>query len=222
MFPFRPRRSLRPVKPRLPRRALLWYLAAAGLVVATGLVVDGSLRRAAEAEASYGQSGPVVVVTRAVEAGEVIEGDDVRAQRWPRALTADGAVTAAPTGRVALVDLRAGELLLRSRVSGSSQAGPSALLGPEQRAVPVPITVPGLPLEPGDRVDVIAGAAVGGGPEGDLPVATGDPDVIATAAGVLRADDETVVLAVDGRVAADIAAAVSQGPVVLALRPPGR
>ena len=209
MLPFRPRRSLRPARPRLTRRAVLWYLAAGALVVATGLTVHGTAQRAAEAEAAFGQTRPVVVVTRAVAAGATVTGADVEVRRWPRALAVADALTRPPAGRTALVPLVPGEPLLAARVSGAPGQGPAALLGPDERAVVVPVVVPGLPLDAGDGVDVLAGGAVGGGPAGDLPVGGDGPDVVAEGATVLRAGREAVVVAVPADDAAAIAAALT-------------
>lgn len=221
MLPFRPRRSLRPVRLRLPRRAVLWYLAAVALTVATALVVDGALSRAQAAEAAYGEAQSVVVVARPVKAGAVLGRDDLEVRPWPRALAPDDALSQPPTGRTALVALAPGEALVGSRVSGTDATGPAGRLGADERAVSVPVAVPGLPLEFGDSVDVLAGGAVGGGPDGDLPVGARAPDVVATGATVLGAEEETVVLAVQRGEAADVAAALTAGPLVLALRPPG-
>lgn len=221
MLPFRPRRSLRPVRPRLPRRALLWYLAAAAVTAATGLTLQGALHRAAEAEAAYGQTRSVVVVVRAVGAGEAVEAADVEVQRWPRALVPETALIRPPVGLRALVSLEEGEVVLATRLSGSADEGPAALLAPDQRGVAVPVAVPGLPLEVGDHVDVLVGGAVGGGPDGDLPVGARRPDVVAADAAVMGVGEEAVVLAVPRNAAADVAAALTQGPVVLALRPLG-
>lgn len=220
MPPFRPRRSLRPLRPRLPRRALPWYAAALGLTVLTAAFVHGALQRAAAAEADYGRTRPVVVATATIDVGEPIDADVATVRDLPRALVPEGALGSLPTGRRALVALSAGEVVLAHRVSGSRASGPAGLLEPGQRAVPVPVAVPGLPLEPGDRVDLVAGGATGGGVEGDLPVSPTGPDVVATDALVLVTGDETVVVAVEAATAADVAAALTAGPIVPALRPP--
>lgn len=218
---FRPRRSLRPVRPRLPRRALPWYLAVIALAVVTTLVVRGSLRRAAEAEAAYGRSRPVAVMVRDVPAGEVVAPDDLTVRRWPTALVPPGALDATPADRTALVPLVAGEALVEARLSGPGIDGPGALLGPDERAVPIPVTVPGLALEVGDRVDVLAGGAIGGGPTGDLPIGATGPDLVVSGATVVAVSEDAVAVAVPARSAADVAAALTAGPLVLALRPPG-
>lgn len=220
MPPFRPRRTLRPLHPRLPRRALPWYLAAVLLTVLTAGFVHGALQRAAAAEAGYGTTRPVVVATAVVEVGRPIDPAVAEVRALPRALVPDGALDEVPVGRRALVALSAGEVVLAHRVSGSSAAGPGGLLEPGQRAVPVPVAVPGLPLAPGDRIDLVAGGAPGGGVVGDLPVGPTGPDVVATDARVLVAGDETVVVAVEAVTAAEVAAALTTGPLVPALRPP--
>lgn len=220
-MPFRPRRSLQPVRRRLPRRALPWYVAVVGLALVTALVVRGALRRAAEAEAAYGTSRPVAVVVRDVPAGEVVAPDDVAVRRWPTVLVPPGALDAAPVDRTARAALVPGEALVDVRLSGPGIEGPGALLGPEERAVPVPITVPGLALEVGDRVDVLAGGAPGGGFTGDLPVGAIGPDLVVAGATVVAVAEEAVAVAVPARVAPDVVAALTAGPLVLALRPPG-
>jgi len=218
--PFRPRRSLRPLRPRLPRRALPWYLAAVALTVLTAGFVHGALQRAAAAEAAYGQTRSVVVATASVEAGGALDASVTAVRALPRALVPEGALAERPDGRRALVALTSGEIVLERRVSGSSAAGPAGLLSADERAVPVPIAVPGLPLEPGDHIDLVAGGAPGGGIDGDLPVGPSGPDVVATDAVVLVVDDDAVVVAVPATVAADVAAALTIGPLVPALRPP--
>lgn len=220
MPPYRPRRSLRPLRPRLPRRALPWYLAAVTLTVLTAVFTHGALQRAAAAEAAYGETRRVVVATGAVAAGDAISSAVATVRTLPMAVVPDGALEAMPRRRRTLVALSPGEILLSRRLSGSDAAGPAGLLAPDERAVPVPVAVPGLPLAPGDRVDLVAGGAPGGGIDGDLPVAPSGPDLIATDALVLAADEETVVVAVPAAVAADVAAALTIGPLVPALRPP--
>lgn len=215
-----PLRSLRPVRPRLPRRALPWYGAAGLLALITALAVHGTLSRAAEAEAAYGRTRPVVVVVAPVPAGRAIGPDDVEVRPWPEALVPPGALPRLPDPATALVALEAGEVLLGSRVAGHGRDGPAALLGADERAVAVPLAVVGVPLAPGDEVDLLAGGGFGGGPDGDLPVAVAS-GVVARSARVLEADDEVVVVAVEASVASDVAAALTAGPIVVALRPAG-
>jgi Flp pilus assembly protein CpaB len=197
-----------------------WYAAAIGLTLLTAGVVHGTLRRADAAAAAYGETRPVVVATAEVEVGAPVDGDVAEVRRLPRAVVPVGALTALPGGRRALVALSAGEVVLERRISGSDAAGPAALLAPGERAMAIPLAIPGLPLAPGDRVDVVAGGAPGGGVGGDLPVAPSGPDVVATDAAVLDVAEDTVVIALDAGRAADVAAALTVGPLVLALRPP--
>ncbi len=220
MPPFRPRRSLRPLRTRLPRRAVPWYAAAVALTVLTAGFVHGALQRAATAEAAYGTTRTAVVATAEVPAGDPVDRSVATVRSLPRALVPDGAATSVPGGRRTLVALSPGEILLERRLTGSDAAGPAGLLGPDERAVPVPIAVPGLPLAVGDRVDLVAGGAPGGGIEGDLPVGPSGPDVVTTDALVLATDEETVVVAVPARAAPDVAAALTVGPLLPVLRPP--
>lgn len=218
---FRPRRSLRPVRPRLTRRAVLWYVAAAALTIVTAVVVDTALRRAEAAEAALGRTRSVVLVARSVAAGDEVQADDLRRETWPVALVPEGAFTEPPVGEVALVDLWPGEPVLEARVGGGEAGGVAALLERGQRAVPVPVVVPGLPLDVGDRVDVVAGGTPGVGPTGELPGASSVPDLLAADAAVVHVGEEAVVVAVSPTAAAEVAAALTVGPVVLVLRPPG-
>jgi Flp pilus assembly protein CpaB len=188
--------------------------------VLTAGFVHGALQKAAAAEAAYGETRSVVVATASVDAGSALDASVTAVRALPRALVPEGALEERPEGRRALAALTPGEIVLERRVSGSSAAGPAGLLGPDERAVPVPIAVPGLPLAPGDHVDLVAGGAPGGGVDGDLPVGPTGPDVVATDAVVLVVGDETVVVAVAATVAADVAAALTTGPLVPALRPP--
>jgi Flp pilus assembly protein CpaB len=190
------------------------------LTVLTAGFVHGALQRAAAAEASYGSTRRVVVATATIAVGDPIDATVAELRLLPRALVPVGALAEVPVGRRALVALAAGEVVLAHRVSGSRRAGPAGLLEPGQRAVPVPIAVPGLPLAPGDRVDLVAGGAPGGGVDGDLPVGPTGPDVVATDARVLVVEDEAVVVAVEASTAADVAAALTTGPLVPAHRPP--
>ena len=71
MVPFRPRPAhpARPIRRRLPRRALPWWAATLALAAATGLVADGVLQRAGDAEARWGTTRSVLVATGPIEPG---------------------------------------------------------------------------------------------------------------------------------------------------------
>ncbi len=218
--PFHPHRTLRPLRPRLPHRAVPMLVAGLLLTALTVGVVHATLRRADAAAAAYGTTVPVVVATAEVAVGAPLDANVAEVRRLPLALVPDGALDVVPDGRRALTALSPGEVVLARRVSGSEAAGPAALLGPDDRAVPVPLAVPGLPLAAGDRVDVVAGGAPGGGLGGDLPTGPTGPTVVAADALVLVADEEVVVVALPRAAAIDVAAALTAGPLVLALRPP--
>jgi len=182
--------------------------------------VHGALARAADAEAAYGRSRPVVVVVRPVAAGDPIGAEDVAVRHRPEAVVPEGALAERPDPATARVDLVPGEVLVAGRIAGHGRTGPAARLGPDERAVAVPLAVPGLPLASDDRVDLVSGGAYGGGPEGDLPV--GAPaEVVASGARVLEVGGDAIVVAVPAAVAIEVVAALTAGPVVAALRPVG-
>ena len=105
----------------------------------------------------------VVVASRSIKFGEKIEANAVKSAPWPAALP-EGAYTeikdvVADGSRTALREIKEGELLLSSAVSGEvGRLASSTLLGPEMRAVSIPLdetSGAGGFVAPGDRVDVI-------------------------------------------------------------------
>ena len=159
MVPFRPRpgRIARPVRRRLPRRALPWWAATLALAVATGLVADGLLQRATDAEARWGTTRTVLVATSALGPGRRAR----RAHRGPPASRAsavpEGAVAGAGAGAVAVDAIGAGEVVTEARVGGpgaAGLAGPTAARHP-RRARPArgarPAGAGGRPRRPARR-----------------------------------------------------------------------
>jgi Flp pilus assembly protein CpaB len=194
----------------------------------TTAVVAALLSRAVEAEARYGRTRPVVVARRSLAPGDRI-GGSVKVEEWPKALVPDGALTDAPPGdRVAVADVAEGEPLVAGRVSGGGGRGAAALVPPGHRAIAVPLLVAGLPLRPGDRVDLIA--TPGGGDPSAVPFADGPPDddataradEVATGAVVVAVADESVTVAVRSDDAPEVATAITTGTIVVVLAgPPG-
>lgn len=138
--------------------------ATAACAVAVALVAGwhttATVRSAEAAAARYGDTAGVLVMRRAVPAGDVVTAADVERRRLPRALLPDATVARHAVGRVASVDLVAGEVVLAARVG-------TTLVPAGWRAVAV--TPPGTgahpPVVAGDAVEVIdvgsdAGAAV--------------------------------------------------------------
>jgi hypothetical protein len=189
----------RPLRPPLRRArrslALRWLAVAAGAALVA--VESASVGAAARAERDrWGEAVPVAVALAPLGPGDVIGAGDVAVELRPLAVVPDGALTTAPLGRTVVADVLAGEVLVEAR------APASGLVPAGWVAIAVP-TSPAPPLEPGDRVDVLA------------------PDVVAEDAVVVHVDDDAVTIAVPERDAPAVAEAATVAFVVLALKPNG-
>lgn len=190
---FRPRRLL--------RRPIPWWVAAALLTVVTVATV-GRLTSAAAAERDrWGESRAVVVAV-----GDHDAGDRLRAElrSVPAAVVPAGALDAVPTSATVVVDIAAGEIVLGARLAPEGLSAVAARLPADSRGVAVPHGMAPLPVEVGDRVDVLASY------ESDTEVVTRDAIVVAV-------DEDAVTVAVDASEAADVAYAVNAAVVTLAL-----
>ena len=68
---------------RLARTPFAFWLAVAGLALATAVVVAGALNRVEALAAQYGPLRPVVVAARAVERGAALVPADVAVRHLP-------------------------------------------------------------------------------------------------------------------------------------------
>lgn len=139
------------------RRAdLLRTVARHRRLLAAGLAA-GAVAAGLTAVTPPGVPGvPVLMTTRTVPAGGVLEPADVTTRPLPAEAVPDGAVTrlAEATGRVLAAPARRGEVLTSSRF-----VGPDLLVGTSGMvASPLRLADPGSAalLAPGDRVDVLA------------------------------------------------------------------
>jgi Flp pilus assembly protein CpaB len=200
---------------RLFRRSPLpFWVLTLGLAAGTGLFVARLVDEASAAATRYGRLRAVPVVVRPVQAGQVVGPADVARRSVPAAFVPAGEVTGDAAGRVALVPLVPGEVLLQARLAPWGLRGAAALLPPGTRALAVPAGPGGRPpLQPGDRVDVLA-TFEHGEAEGARPT-------FAVASGALVVhvddDDETVTVAVPAGDAPRLAFALTAASVTLAL-----
>lgn len=205
---------IRWVRWRLRRTPLLFWLAAAVAAVVVGSTVSGIVAEAEARARRFGDLRTVPVVARRVEVGDEIGRGDVRVRRLPAALIPPGRL--APdrgVGRVALVPLLPGEVLLAAKVAPEGRAGVAALLPPGRRALAVP-TGPGIPpLAVGDRVDVLATYP----PETAAAAGVEPTFAVATAALVLATSEDSVTVAVLPDEAPRLAFALTTGAITLAL-----
>jgi pilus assembly protein CpaB len=210
LLPASLRRAIARIVLRSP--AALWT-AAAVLALLTFVAV----RHAASpppAAARFGPPVPAVVLRRAVPAGIGLRARDLDVRRLPAAAVPAGSVTSRDRalGRVTLVPLFPGEILLTGRLAPAGLTGPVALLPRGHRAVAVPIGEAAPTVRPGDVVDVLATTETGTG--------GAETAIVAGAARVVEVAQDKVTVAVDAEEAAVVARATVVGEVSLAVRRP--
>lgn len=208
--------------------------AAAVLAAFVLLLYLNSYRSSVSAD-----SEPVTVLVARTLIEKGMPGDIVGLKRLfesdeaPKSQVKDGAITDPSTlrGRVAVEDIYPGQQLTVADFAGTTDAIGAKLAG-KHRAIAVPLdTARGLVgrIEPGDRVDVLAGFNVLGnaaGGQGRPVVKVMMQDALVldapaqTAAGLAAANQTAnVVLRVNRDQATEIAWAVDNGKIWLVLRP---
>ena len=194
------------------RSSFAWWATAVALVLVTGAVVRAGVVRSTAVLDELGPMRDVLVVVRPVDIGHVVDEGDVTLARRPSATVPDGAVDDADdedvVGRVALVPLVPGEVVLASKLAPDGLRGAAALLPEGLRALAVPAGPAGRPpVSLGDRVDVLA------------TLVDGPTVVVAEGALVVALDEESdaVTVAVTPPEAADVASAITSGTITLAL-----
>jgi len=203
---------VRPAPARFPivRRPPLRLVVAALVAVLCGLVVLRATDRAEAAAARYGSVAGAWVATTALRPGEVVGAGDVAREVRPVGFVPAGAVTGDPVGRRVTAEVAAGEVVVEGRLAGGDRRGAAALVPEGWRAVAVPAVDAALPVEVGQRVDVVAATDAGDG--GAVGAVVADDGVV-----VHVGDDGTVTVAVTRSAAPRIVAALSGGYVALAL-----
>lgn len=204
---------MRPAPARFPlllRRPPLRLVLTVVLAAACGLLAFRSTARAEAAASRYGDHVAVWTAAAALEPGDVIDPADVRADRRPAAFVPEGAVDDDPTGRLVAGALGPGEVVVDLRLAGGDRRGAAGLVPEGWRAVAVPALDAELPVEVGQRVDVIAAVD---------PAGTGAVGSVVAEDGVVVhvADDATVTVAVPASRASRVVAALASGYVALAL-----
>lgn len=186
---------------RLRRHPFPYWLAAIALIAVTVSAVAHVTDAAAAERARWGALRPVLVAGRDLHPGDRVRGAHV--ERVPAALVPRGALTS-PTNGTVVAEIAAGEVVLARRVAPSGLSATASRLPPGTRGIAVPVGQAPLPVEIGDRVDVVA---------------TLDTDAITIASDalVVAHDAAAVTVAVDRNDAADVAYAVTSATVTLVL-----
>jgi len=156
-------------------------IAAVAAFMARGLLLGGSAPKAQAAPVVAVQvEGPeVLVATRALPVGTILDATAVKFQHWPKDLVdpkvyfikgADDASLKSLQGTVVRVAITAGQPLTQGALVKPGDRGfLAAALGPGMRALTVPVSaqsaVAGF-VFPGDRIDLMLTQSVAGGGDG--------------------------------------------------------
>ena len=145
-----------------PLASKVLLLVSIALAVGATVMLRGHLTRLEARVAAEGPGAPVVVAAADLSRGDRLEAAMLRTVPIPARYRPPGAV-ASPgelTGRMLASAVLTGEPVTMSRIA--PPGGPVAAAVPTGlRAVAVSVAVPAGPLEPGDRVDVLATYAGG-------------------------------------------------------------
>ena len=200
-----------PARYRIRPRAVLHWALVVALAAGAVLVVARRLEQAEATIDRWGALRRVVVATERIEPGEALGADRVEERDVPATAVLEGTLTAAPTGRIATAVLLPGEPIVEDRLAPDGLSGVAALLPPDTRALAVPGGTQGLPLEVGDQVDVLAVLD-------PLVDPAEDPTrAVAVGATVVDVGEEAVTVAVSPDEAPEVAFALAQGTLTLAL-----
>jgi Flp pilus assembly protein CpaB len=184
------------------------------LVVAstvTARVGDASAERAA-----WGTAVRVVVAAVDLPAGTAVTPDVVTVVDWPAALAPATALGAVPAGSVLAADVAAGEAITSTRLAagGSPLA---AVIAPDRRAVAVPVEPGSLAVAAGDLVDLVAPPPAPWDDAGLSDRGGGSADVVAAGATVVDVGEAHLTVAVTVGELGPVAAALANGPVIVAV-----
>lgn len=208
---------------RWSRRSKLFAVLA---VLAAGLtfaLVDGYAARLEEVGSVAGETVPVVVATRPLARGEVLDEASVVVRPFPAAFAPPGRI-ASPgdvAGRAVLGDVAEGEAITRTRL-GAEGGAIASLLPSGLRAFPITSGVTPGAIHTGDRVDVLA---TFGGPRPYTDTVASELEVLA----ILEPDDgvlaaggpagPSLVLLVSPEVAEELAYASAFADIAVTVAP---
>ena len=193
-----------------------WFVTAA-LALTTALLVGGSLQRAETSRRSWGDSAEVLVLRRAVAAGEPLHSDDLTRARLPLAALPNAELAAEAIGLAPVADLAEGEILLASRLAARGVVGPSAQLSGTRRGVAIAWRRGMLEVARGDVVDLFALADSDSGGSAGIADSGGGVALVASAVVVLSRSPDQVTVAVAGDDVVPVVAAAARGEISLVL-----
>jgi Flp pilus assembly protein CpaB len=194
-------------------RSAVRRLCVTVLAAATVLTVISVVGAAGAARDRWGRSRPVVVATRDLAIGEVVDAGAVEVRDLPEGVVTDAPLAEVPEGAVVRQPILAGEPVVTARLAPHGLTGAAALVAPGERAVAVPLGPSGAPpVAVGDLVDVVTVLPAGVDPGSEDPAFP-----LVERATVVDVSDQAITVAVPEGDAARVAWALSSGTVVLAL-----
>ncbi len=138
------RRSARARSRRVPLATGPWVLTMV-LLGATLAFTLQAQRRAETTRRAWGDTVSAWVMERAVPAGATVQATDLRLQELPRALLPEGVPAATAddqiAGRVTLVALLPGEVMVPDRLGPTGSMPIEDLLRPDTVALPMPVSL---------------------------------------------------------------------------------
>ena len=190
------------------RRPLVYWTAVGLLLVTTVVGVARQSDRQRQLTETYGELRNVPVAATLIRPGEPLDAEAVRWEQRPAAGVPPGAVTDLTEGALAAEAIYAGEVIHGERVAGSG-SGLSSRLTPGVAAVSVPTSYGVPPVQPGDRVDLLAtfdSFADGAAPEASS---------VARNATVLESGEDAVTVAIQASEVSSTVSALIWGTVTV-------
>lgn len=202
------------------RRPAAYWTVVALLAVVTVLGASRQSNRQQQLADTYGDLREVPVAVTLIRPGEALGDDVVRWEQRPATAVPAGTAVDLADEAVASAAIYPGEVVHAERVAGSG-SGLSGRLAPDVAAVSVPAAYGVPPVQPGDRVHLIAvfDTALGNGTGSTTPTAV----TVARHATVVELDEEAVTVAIrTAEVETTVAALVWGAVAVVAVGgPPG-
>ncbi len=148
---------------KLPRSSFVLLSASVASALAAALVMRAYAHRLDVARPDGGPPIAVVAAVAHVPRGSILTETVLEVVTLPSRFAPPGAIRdlARATGRVAVADIAAGEVVTQLRLAGSRSGPTASLIGAGMRAVEIPVAS-AVGVRPGDLVDVIATFGGGG------------------------------------------------------------
>ncbi|MFZ4669540.1 MAG: SAF domain-containing protein [Microthrixaceae bacterium] len=192
---------------RAARRRVMAWCAAAGLaVVVHDIVSDADTRRD-----SWGRTTTVVVASRRIEAGTLLDTSVLASAERPLAALPDDTLTGIDPGQRATRSIERGEELTSADVAPSGRSPLASQLEPGRAAVVLQLGDVAPAIDTGDHVDVVTDVEAS-------PVTNSSATVVAHSATVISTDGDTAVLSVAEAEAAATAHAALVGGISIVVR----